>query len=161
MTDSTRIQRIDESLAPDLLRFYEELSVSSKRTFHPLGDHTTLASCEAIARDNASEEKHDLIALRDDRIVGWAFLWDLRSESPVFGLAVADDCHGKGMGGRLMDRALDYACERRIRQVVLTVVKDNERARGLYERRGFLVYDEFVGEDALPYFRMRLTLRES
>jgi RimJ/RimL family protein N-acetyltransferase len=36
----------------------------------------------------------------------------------------------------------------------LTVVTDNAVAWRLYEKNGFVKYDEFVGEDGLPYFKM-------
>jgi ribosomal protein S18 acetylase RimI-like enzyme len=161
MTASTSIRRIHNGLAPSLLHFYEGLSASSKRTFHPLGDHPTLEACETIARDNARDTKWDLAALREGRIIGWGFLWDLDRASPTFGLAVADDCHGQGIGTALMDRIVAAARHRAIHEIVLTVVRDNDKAHAMYERRGFRAYDEFVGDDALPYYRMRLTLRES
>ncbi len=161
MTNAAQIRQLDDSLAPSLLRFYEGLSDSSKRTFHPLGDHTTPEACRTIARDNAADKKYDLLALEERRVVGWGFLWDLDSDAPTFGLAVADDCHGRGIGSTLMDRVVETAQERRLPQVILSVVRDNDKARAMYERRGFRIYDEYVGDDALPYYRMQLSLPES
>ena len=56
-----------------------------------------------------------------------------------------------------MDRALECALEREIRTVTLTVVQDNDKARKMYERRGFVKQEAFIGEDGLPYFSMSAT----
>ena len=154
--DLVIIRRVKLGEASALVAIYNSLSESSKRTFRPLGSTTTLDVCEDIVQDNRPEtdEKFDLVALHETRIVGWSFLWNLKSDEPVFGLAVSDDYQGKGLGGSLMDRVMKAACERELGKVCLTVVKDNEVAWRMYEKRGFVVYDEYVAEDGLAYFRM-------
>jgi len=72
------------------------------------------------------------------------------------GLAVADAFRGQGVGTALITRVLDVARERGLTRVCLTVVTDNEVAKRLYKKHGFVKYGEFVGEDGLPYFRMRV-----
>ena len=158
--DLVVIRRIELGDAAALVAFYNGLSESSKRTFRPLGSTTTWDACEDIVQGNRpeTEEKLDLVALRETRIVGWSFLWKLKSDEPVFGLAVADDYQGKGLGRDLMDRVMKTARERELRKVFLTVVKDNEVAWRMYEKRGFVVYDEYVAEDGLAYFRMAAEL---
>ena len=148
-----RIRWGDESA---LVEFYNGLSESSKRTFRPIGYTTTLNVCEDIIQDNKSEreKKFDLVALHETRIVGWCFLWNLESGEPTFGLGVADAYHGKGLGSKLMDSVMKTARERGLKKILLTVVQYNEVAWKLYEKRGFVKYGEFVGEDGLDYFRM-------
>jgi regulation of enolase protein 1 (concanavalin A-like superfamily)/ribosomal protein S18 acetylase RimI-like enzyme len=150
------IRRLTPGDAAALVNFYNRLIPASKRTFRPLDAQTTLPVCEAIARDNgpAAETKLDLVAVDGPRVVGWSFVWDLNGTEPVFGLAVADDYHGRGLGSALMDAVLAAARQRGLDTIYLTVVRDNDKARGLYERRGFVTYGAFTGQDGLPYFRM-------
>ena len=151
------LRRVAEGDAALLADFYNGLSTPSKRTFHPLGETTPLDKCEVIIRDNAADRdmKFDMAACADGRIVGWSFLWNLQSEAPTFGLAVADAFQGQGLGAMLMDAILDAAGERGgIGKIALTVVCDNDKACAMYERRGFVKQHAFQGEDGLPYFSM-------
>jgi ribosomal protein S18 acetylase RimI-like enzyme len=55
-----------------------------------------------------------------------------------------------------MDLVMNEARERGLKQVILTVVKDNAVAWRLYEKRGFARYGEFVdAADGQTYLRMR------
>lgn len=143
-----------------LVEFYNGLSESSKRTFRPIGVTTTSDVCKNIIQDNSPEigKKFDLVALHDTQIIGWGFLWNIQSGEPTFGLGVADDFQGQGLGSKLMDSVMEVARERRLKKVLLTAVQDNEVAWKLYEKRGFVKYGEFVGEDGLDYFRMAAEL---
>ncbi|MCX5757244.1 MAG: GNAT family N-acetyltransferase [Candidatus Hydrogenedentes bacterium] len=142
--------------AQALAAFYNGLAEASKRTFHPLGDTTTVEACDTVIAENApgAGKKYDAVALADGRIVGWSFLWSLQSGSPTFGLGVADGCQGQRLGSRLMDHILGEAARRGISKISLTVVQDNDRARSMYERRGFVRQEAFVGEDGLSYYYM-------
>ncbi len=155
-TDEVIIRQIKSGDENVLVDFYNGLSESSIQTFRPLGYKTTLSVCEDIIQDNSPEidKKFDLVALHETRIVGWSFLWNIESNEPTFGLGVADDFQGKGLGSKLIDSAMKTARERGLKKVLLTVVQDNQVAWQMYERRGFVKYGKFVGEDGLDYFRM-------
>ncbi|MBC8230333.1 GNAT family N-acetyltransferase [bacterium] len=156
MIDSVIIRRMKPGDENALVEFYNGLSENSKRTFRPIGYTTTASVCEDIIKDNSSEidQKFDLLALHETCIVGWGFLWNLQSGEPTFGLGVADNFHGKGMGSKLIDSVMKTARERGLKKVFLTVVQYNQVAWKMYEKRGFVKYGEFVGEDGLDYFRM-------
>lgn len=143
--------------AAALCRFYSRLSRESIRTFRPLGTKTTVQVCQGIAQDNSPERdlKFDVVAWQNGVIVGWCFLWNLDSPEPLFGLAVADTCQGQGIGTALARHVMSVAACRGITRVILTVVKDNQRARSIYERLLFSVYGEYIDEaDGLTYLRM-------
>ncbi|MFQ6043307.1 MAG: GNAT family N-acetyltransferase [Candidatus Poribacteria bacterium] len=161
--DSVIIRRIKLGDASALVEFYNGLSESSKRTFQPIDYTTTRDVCEKIIKDNnpKTEKKFDLVAIHKKQIIGWSFLWNLESGEPTFGLGVADDYQGRGLGSRLIDRVMATASERGFRKVFLTVVQENEVAWKLYEKRGFVKYGEFVGKDGLAYFRMVAELDSS
>lgn len=144
-----------------LRAFYSGLSQASIRTFKPLGPTTTLEACSAVCQANVAGEKYDLVAVNDCGIVGWGFVWDLAKPEPMFGLGVADALHGRGIGPELTRRVLAECDRRRLPRVVLTVVKDNHRARRIYERQGFVTYGELhLDYDGLDYYRMERLLAE-
>ena len=84
------------------------------RTFRPLGTETTADACPKLALNNGVDKdiRFDLLALDGLRVAGWCFLWDLDTGKPMFGLGIADDHHGQGLGGTLMDRVMQAARSR-------------------------------------------------
>jgi ribosomal-protein-alanine N-acetyltransferase len=88
--------------------------------------------------------------------VGWGFLWHEQGKPWLasFGLAVADDWQGRGLGRKLMDEVMKAAPLRGLREVVLTVAVDNDRAQRLYKKSGFVVTATQKGADGLDYYRM-------
>lgn len=155
------LRRLRIEDVPALVAFYNNLSDASKRTFRPIEEQTTPEVCADIAAENCGRAptKFDLIAVLGESVIGWSFIWDLVSKEPVFGLAVADVYQGRGLGTALMTKVLDWARYQALPAVFLTVVQDNEVAKHLYERLGFVKYGEFVGDDGLPYDRMRIDFR--
>lgn len=159
--DRVTIRQLEPADAEALAAFYNELSTASKRTFRPLDESTTRDICAKVAGDNTGKHptKHDLLAIIDDKIIGWSFLWTLDAErpddGPVFGLAIADAYHGHGLGSELMRQVIAWSDAHQLPQVILTVVQDNAIAQHIYEQQGFVRYGECVGEDGLDYYRMR------
>jgi GNAT superfamily N-acetyltransferase len=162
MVESADIQLrpLRDGDVPALLAFYNGLSRASIRTFRPLGETTTLDVCAEIVRDNAADRgvRYDLAACLDGALIGWVFLRRLDTDRPELGLGVADAHQGRGLGGALLDQLLAWARTRGVPVIYLIAVKDNARAVHLYQSRGFVIYDEFIGKwDNLPYLSMRLT----
>lgn len=62
-----------------------------------------------------------------------------RAHTGTLGMHVATAQQGRGVGGALMEALLEDAERRGLSRVDLTVYPDNERARRLYERAGFVV----------------------
>ena len=151
------IRRIHPGDEDALLSFYNSLSVSSKRTFRPVGPTISAVQCSEIVGDNCGDAapKYDLVAFEQGRMIGWGFLWGMNTEEPTFGLAVTDDRQGRGLGSLLMQRVMDVAWSHGRPRMELTVVQDNAPASRMYERQGFVRTGEFVGGDGLPYFRMK------
>lgn len=160
------VRRLQEGDARALAEFYNGLSERSRTTFRPLGWGATVEACERIVQGNLAGRSHgdapddqrgtkyDLVAVHEGYIVGWSFIWDLDSDEPNFGLGIADMYQGRGLGATLMDQVMAAARQLGLGQVLLTVVQGNHVAWGLYERRGFVRYGEFVGADGLDYYRM-------
>jgi [ribosomal protein S18]-alanine N-acetyltransferase len=92
----------------------------------------------AMYRDelSMSDTRHYLVAQNGEGIVGWAGLIAYDDEAHVSTIGVARDRQGEGIGAQLLDALLAEA-DRRSPAVLLEVRADNERALGMYERRGF------------------------
>jgi [ribosomal protein S18]-alanine N-acetyltransferase len=58
-------------------------------------------------------------------------------QADVLTIAVAEQCWGHGIGSMLLGALLQAARDRSCAEVFLEVRKDNPRARGMYQRRGF------------------------
>ena len=89
--------------------------------------------------EQAAQGKHVTLGLVDagGTICGHGFVLLLHEPKPVFGIGLHQDLHGQGWGRRLMQATLDEADAQRIPLVTLTVLKDNLRAKALYEKMGF------------------------
>ena len=104
--------------------------------------------------------RHYLVAVDGAGIVGWAGLIAYADEAHVSTIGVTRNRQGQGIGGRLLDALLAEA-DRRSPVVLLEVRADNERAIGLYERRGFAAigrrprYYQPSGTDAVVMRRER------
>ncbi|MEI7436294.1 MAG: GNAT family N-acetyltransferase [bacterium] len=152
------IRRIEPGDAEYLTNFYNGLGHEVIKRFRPLGWTATTEACENVVAGNTAvpEYRFDLLALREGRIVGWCFMWDVHTENPFFGLGIAAEERGKGLGARLMVLVMQEARRRKLQRIYLTVVTDNQIAWRLYEKQGFVKYDEYIDEaDGLPYFRMQ------
>jgi RimJ/RimL family protein N-acetyltransferase len=76
----------------------------------------------------------------DDRLVGLVMLRGFRGYSrPSFGLAIAEEYSGRGIGRAALDFALAWCRSEGIGEVMLKVADDNVTARRLYEKRGFIL----------------------
>ncbi|HEX6290535.1 MAG TPA: GNAT family N-acetyltransferase [Herpetosiphonaceae bacterium] len=96
---------------------------------------------QALAR--LGDDEHYFVAEVAGQVLGLAGLsvgrGRLRHSGHVF-LFVSQALHGRGIGTRLMEALLDLADNwLLLRRVELTVFAENERARRLYERLGFVV----------------------
>jgi GNAT superfamily N-acetyltransferase len=90
--------------------------------------------------------KHDealYIAELDGVPAGCAFLVTLvdyfneRPHAHLSVLAVAESAEGKGVGSALLDRSVAWAKDRKSDRLTLSALVTNDRARALYERKGF------------------------
>jgi ribosomal protein S18 acetylase RimI-like enzyme len=151
------VRQLQISDALNLAAFYNRLSKESKRTFRPIGPITVPEKCAEIAKEN-NTHKFDLIAIYGGEIIGWAFLWDLKTATPTLGLAVADNYHNLGVGKMLLRRVLVWAKNQAINKIHLTVVQDNDVAWKLYAKHGFVKTGSFTGDDGQLYFKMVATL---
>ena len=100
-------------------------------------DRLTLEKCEEIAR----RWPDDLLVAKDgDRVIGFVGYGkagdeDLDDAGEIFALYILTEYYGQGVGYRLMQAGLDRL--RDCSEIVVRVLKENERAVRFYERCGF------------------------
>ncbi|HYU95669.1 MAG TPA: GNAT family N-acetyltransferase [Sphingomicrobium sp.] len=109
-----------------------------------------------------------LVAEADGGIVGYAKLGPLKLDIEPSGTArllsqlyVLPSHAGAGIGGALLDRAVEQSRRAGIAELYLTVFVDNRRARRFYARYGFEAvgrYDFMVGSQADEDIIMRKVL---
>lgn len=85
----------------------------------------------------ASESEAELLAVAADEIAGTIGLRDRRG-LVQFGMLVAPDWRGRGIGRALMQAGLDWALDRGAYKMELQVWPHNAAAIGLYEKFGFV-----------------------
>jgi GNAT superfamily N-acetyltransferase len=72
-------------------------------------------------------------------MAGYVFFLDFNTSIPQLGLAVRDDLAGKGLGGYLVDFAIDAVKKAGKGGIQLTTHVANLRAQALYEKKGFVL----------------------
>ncbi len=73
----------------------------------------------------------------DRRIVGYVIAIAVADEGEIVNIAVDQSQRGHGLGGTLLDSALDEAGRRGAKSLFLEVRVSNTAARALYQSRGF------------------------
>ena len=106
------------------------------RGFHPFAfDTATIAGLATSAR----ADRYWLIDV-DGAPAGLVMLrgFDAGYARPSFGLVVAEDFAGSGIGARALAFALDWCRANAVAEVLLKVAEDNAAALALYRRAGFV-----------------------
>lgn len=94
-------------------------------------------------------------------VQGYCVLLRAADEGEIANICTAPEVRGQGVGGLLLDDALDEADQSDVAAVYLEVRTSNSAARGLYESRGFSMvgrrrnYYQQPTEDALVLRRLR------
>ena len=147
------IRYIDHDDAPALLEYINALS--RERTFITMqGEQLTLAQeqdwLERCLAEGARGDGIHLVVVVGSRVVGVAGLFrrsGVQRHVATLGISLAADVRGVGLGSRLLRQAL-HEGERHLqslRIVQLDVFGTNVRARGLYEKHGFVEYGRLPG----------------
>lgn len=107
-------------------------------TVEPFSEVETRAFIEV----NRSAGSPLFVAVLDATVVGWCDIVRLYpfpgyEHNGRLGMGVVAGWRGRGLGGRLLDRALDAAPGAGFRRVELEVYASNTAAIALYRRRGF------------------------
>jgi ribosomal protein S18 acetylase RimI-like enzyme len=138
------IEPLRPDLAGALARFFDELRANGDEVFfhpHPL----TLEEAELRAGCEGSDVY--LAAVDDAGVIGYGMLrgWDEGYQIPSVGIAISPRLRGSGLARRLMEQLHAIAWDRGAERVRLTVARENQTARQLFESLGY----KFTSPDEL------------
>ncbi len=97
------------------------------------------------------------VALSEDVIIGYFFLWDFIKPFPVLGIGISDSFQGQGLGKKMMGVLIEDAKANGNNGILLTTVLTNESAYQLYLKMGFKYLgdtDNIAGDGRLVRERM-------
>jgi ribosomal-protein-alanine N-acetyltransferase len=102
----------------------------SERAFRDVLDHARIYFACARPRDDGKGG--------GSPVLGYVVAWFASGEGEIANLAVAPAARNRGVGSILLDAALAEARRLGAEQIFLEVRSTNERARRLYDSRGFV-----------------------
>lgn len=76
-------------------------------------------------------------AMQEKRCAGLMFIWDIDRAVPWFGIAVADDFQGQGIGTAMIEYLKNYLSDNGYGGLLLRTHTENISAQKLYEKCGF------------------------
>jgi len=128
-----------------LERFGASLSAWSKEMFcpYPWDDAARLGpALEEAIQQHLGRRNAAYLVLSGEKPVGFFFLWNLKENEaglqiPELGEGVIDECQGRGLGSFMLDMLTELAFVTGKDAVELTTDLRNERAKRLYESRGY------------------------
>jgi ribosomal protein S18 acetylase RimI-like enzyme len=118
-------------------------SVAREHRFLAFLEAPPLEAVREFVRGNIGSGHPQFVAIADERVVGWCDVLPkprpaLR-HSGVLGMGVIGACRGRGIGTALINTTLQAAKAKGLTRIELTVRVDNQRAKALYEKFGFVV----------------------
>lgn len=106
--------------------------------------------------DGQDETAEQIVAYLDDVPVGTARIRYLDSKTAkIERLALLPAARGRGIGKKIMEKALDAAAEKNIQDVVIHA---QEYVKGLHLKLGFVEEGETFLEGEIPHIKMRKKL---
>jgi ribosomal-protein-alanine acetyltransferase len=94
-------------------------------------------SRESFWEEAANEKAYYLLALDDEKIIGYAGVWILADEAHITNVAVGPEYRGQKIGWQMMQEMMRIVKERGARSMTLEVRPSNAPAVSLYEGLGF------------------------
>ncbi len=132
------VRRLVVTDAASLHAFNSALSADSRRKFLPHAyDEATVA--RVLTRSQNGDD-YVLGAFDGDLLVGYFFLWRVRTRVPLLGIGLLDEFQYRGLGRQMMQFLIDHAVADGRDGIELTTMPDNHHAFALYQKCGFKYY---------------------
>ena len=136
--------RIVAIVAEHVERFRVVLdSVAREERYLAMLEAPPLEDMRKFVAESVEKQRPRFIALLGEQPAGWCDVIEKPREtlkhSGVLGMGVVREYRGRGIGSALLERTLADARAKGFTRIELTVRVDNERARKLYDRFGFVV----------------------
>ena len=132
--DKLTVREIEPCDEGRINSFFDEMSGEVRSLFNR-NDHNRQGVLKQLKRPLDSRKYW--IALEGEKMLGYVFLLDTDTGVPTMGIALAEDCRGRGLGKTLTRFVLAEAREMGKGGVQVTTHVANIRAQALYEAMGF------------------------
>jgi RimJ/RimL family protein N-acetyltransferase len=146
--DGVEIRPARPADARDALRLFADVA-GEARYIRTEDVRWTARQMRKRYRDSWNTEEASIVAVTDRRVIG--NLGVARETHPVtrhvasLGMLVAADWRSRGVGSALLAESFRWARWAGVEKLALTVYPDNERARRLYEKFGFVEEGRLAG----------------
>ena len=133
---------VDE--AEQFWNLMNQLDYETKYMLYEPGERTKdLPQIESFIRDSVEGEDFLLVAETDHRLVGYISAQKGRlnriAHSAYIVVGILMDYRSKGIGTEFFKRLNDWAEEKKVTRLELTVICENEAAKHLYANSGFQI----------------------
>lgn len=124
---------------------------------------TPWSSSAFLGEITSNNLAHYVVALAEDRVVGYAGMWFIFDEAHITTIAVDPDRRGQGFGHMLLSELERRALARGMKRMTLEVRPSNPVAQNLYKGHGFEPkgrrrgYYTDTREDAIIMWKDKLT----
>lgn len=78
-----------------------------------------------------------VVAMEDDKVVGYGGMWHIVNEGHITNIAVHKDYRRKGIGNAIINKLSEIAVDKEMIGLTLEVRKSNTPALELYQKNGF------------------------
>jgi len=102
----------------------------------PNGATLTETEAQAYVDENLSNEKYFLVN-DGQNIIGFV-QFSIDDSAGEFDLGLITEFHGRGLGKRLLETAINFLIEKNVESIELTVISGNTIALEMYKKRGFI-----------------------
>ncbi len=130
-----RIRLLTDINIQALQNFNDNLSEQTRLQFQPHNYDEKII--EKFIDRNKKNIDRIYVALSEDIVVGYIFLWDFIKPFPVLGIGISDPYQGQGLGKKLMNILIEDAKANGNHGILLTTILTNEAAYQLYLKMGF------------------------
>ena len=136
---SVRIRELNSGDLPMISEFFDQMAGDTRAMFNR-NDANRIRATEFFAGKGAPDQMQFAAVISEggaEQMVGYVFLWDLKTRIPWLGIAVRESWKGRHLGRILLEHAERHALEQGCGGIMLTSVPANIRAHSLYARMGY------------------------
>lgn len=123
MTDKEMMQLFFDGMSDRSVSFFNVNHGNEKRTMEFF--------------ETGKPDHRFFVATDEKEIIGLAFIWDISTSLPWFGIAVSDKYQGQGIGKMLIEDIFSVLQKENYGGLILRTSKENIPAQKLYEKCGF------------------------
>jgi len=116
-------------------RFFDQMGTYARMFFDRGGGNRSW--CMKFFDGSDTKVMRRWVAVEDDEIVGYVFLWDVDTKIPWLGIATAEKMRGRHLGRALLEHVEKWCRENDKGGIMLTTHMANIYAQVLYESCGY------------------------